>query len=126
MSLLSLALLDVFPIQMWRRSRRASHNDHLKHVLGDLRDKGRQVLTLLVRGPELREEVKAKLIAGWIFPAILWPFEADSCENPLGVRGIDANLSNKLPCIHCDSHEKAFDLDRVANAGHRVLPKAPG
>lgn len=116
---LTRACLPGYPVSAWRATRVANFAAFAE-ALGEL--PGLQLLapasgavayvaTLCFDAPERREEVRARLIAARIYPAVLWPLEEAVVEIP----NADVELSRRILSLHCDQRYEASDLHRVAH-----------
>jgi hypothetical protein len=113
------ALLARFPRARWRRARARNHAALRRHLegLGWAR-----VLLPARRGavpfscvleldsPARRERLRGALVAGRVYPAVLWPLE----QPVLPVGGESLSLSRRLLSLHCDARYGSPDLARVA------------
>lgn len=83
----------------------------------------REPLALIVRTAtgELRERLRAGLIARRIYPAVLWPIATP--PEPW-LRPEDVDFSRRTLALHIDGRYTAQDVERVAGAVHHILHSA--
>jgi hypothetical protein len=113
-------LMRTFPTEAWRRRRRENY-DVLATTLEGLRGatvlKAREnrscpfCVGIVLDSAERRKVVRERLIAGRVYPAVLWPMEAPGTP---GVRACDVDLSRRMLALHCDMRYDAGDMQRVA------------
>jgi len=127
MSAVARALLDTFPLDRWRETRRENHAA-FSRALGTLP----RVKLVTDRAPRTpfaavllfdragdRDAVRAALIERRIYPAVLWPIDAGRVS---GVPDEHVALSKRLLCLHCDHRYGPRELERVALAVREVMP----
>lgn len=121
MSATSRDILQNVPVISWRAQRLANY-DVLASELSKLPEVGLMLLKpaehcvpyaacLVMDRPEDRARLAAKLISSSIYPAVLWPIAQDRIK---GVGHREADLANRILCIHCDHRYSAEDMVRVA------------
>jgi hypothetical protein len=120
MSPVSRAFLDVLPAPAWRAVR-ASNHDAFASALAEL--PGARLLTSTSGGrvpyaavlcfddPAKRDAVRSRLVEQRIYPAVLWPIDADRAP---GIPPAHVELSRRILCIHCDHRYGPSDMERVA------------
>lgn len=77
--------------------------------------------TLLFDSEGLREQVRARLIAERIYPAVLWP-----CGDERGSTAADhaASISSRLLTIHCDFRYGVDAMTQVAHTAAAIICEA--
>jgi hypothetical protein len=127
MSSWSAALLDAFPIERWRRQKRENF-DAFRDAITDV--PGLQVLQpnspdtipfsaiVLFTSREVRDRVRAGLIAERIYPAVLWQMDTPAVDGiPDGCRA----LAGTHLSFHCDFRYGSEDMLRVASIVMRMV-----
>ncbi len=121
MSEVSRSVIGSFPLEAWRRARRANAamlRPWLASVAGlrliapveaGLAPFG--VVTVLETAA-LRERVRARLLEARVYPAVLWPLE----RTVVPVRSAARDLSRRILVLHCDGRYDRDDMRRVGEA----------
>jgi hypothetical protein len=119
----SRALLASFPVDAWRRVRAANHETldtaiaglGWGRILGPPGPGGAPFsAALVVDSPERRERVRAHLIEGRIYPAVLWPLDTPVVE--VGAEARD--LGRRILSIPCDARYVTADMERIGEVLH--------
>ena len=123
MSEIARALLGTFPASAWAAIRAGNHHVFGKSLgtvagirqMSIAEGTGRTpfVIVLVADTAELRERVRAKLVAQKVYPAVLWPI--DGVRFP-GTPEAHVDLSRRILCLHCDHRYEAEEMVRVAEA----------
>ena len=117
-------LLQVFPVDSWRETRRINHRN-LSNELDDipwlsilgninLHDRCPFSLVMLIDTVERRNFIFAELINSGIYPAILWPLEQSIITD---IPGKYIDLSRRILSIHCDMR---YDLSDMKYVGKQI------
>ena len=115
----SLAILRAMPVDAWRERRRSNWrvlSEHLEHLgLSVLQPDSEKCtpFSLICQFSDkvTRERVRAGLIQRGVYPAVLWPMDAEDWSS----RSARA-LSERMLSIHCDMRYTARDMARVGEA----------
>jgi hypothetical protein len=127
----SAKLLDAFPSEDWWRRKGKNFGAFLE-ALGDV--PRLQVLqpasnagipfsaVVLFPSREVRDRLRAGLVAERIYPAVLWQMDSPAVEGiPDGCRDLAATHLS----IHCDFRYTREDMVRVAEALKRLMSQCP-
>ena len=121
----SKQVLATFPWRFWREQR-AKNYAVLQELL---RDCPYRVITksidvcpfsfiLFFPTRQIRDGIRAKLIARSVYPAVLWPLEASDCA----WAGEEAvNAAGRLLSIHCDGRYSTTDMEITAKLVYRAI-----
>lgn len=112
----SRARLGTIPLAGWRWARRrnlASFRDALGRPDGVSLVATPFAATLVLATPEVRDRVRAGLIAARIYPAVLWPLDHPAVHD---VPAASRALASRILSIHCDQRYGPDDMRRVAAA----------
>lgn len=120
-SAFSRARLATLPLARWRRARRrnlSSFRDALGALDGVSFVRTPFAATLVLASPELRDYVRAELIAEQIYPAVLWPLDHPAVD---AIPAAHRALASRILAIHCDQRYSPDDMRRVAAAVREAL-----
>lgn len=116
----TLSLLDTFPVEDWRRSRRTNHMAFSK-ALGDSESvrvvkPESPALTpfsgvILFDSPQIRDYVLKRLLEHKVYPAILWILDNSRFTIPYE----NLSFSMRMLSIHCDMRYNESDMIYVAH-----------
>lgn len=121
------ALLPTFPITDWRECRRRNHRVLTGAMVTIPWVRVLQPQSgwdtcpfagiLLFDAAWRRDLVREQLIAGGVYPAVLW-----SLEEPIlrGVPAADIDFSRRMLAIHCDMRYTTADMGRVASLIQKI------
>lgn len=114
-------LLDSLPWESWRRQRRRNHAvlaESLRGLAGlevlppfDHAGSCPYAVVLKFECPELRDSMRASLLARAIYPAVLWPIADRGCPELAEA----ARLAARILTLACDFRYQETDLRRVAD-----------
>ncbi len=115
------AMLPGFPLEAWRSRRRRNHallrerfvSARRVRVLEPYSEECVPFSAILVFDEAHHcEDVRRRLTAARIYPAVLWPLTTMALKLPEEA----LNLSQRLLSIHCDQRYGSEDMERVAAA----------
>jgi hypothetical protein len=122
----SAALLDVFPSEGWRRRKGENFFVFCEAAaeVPDLRvfqpdsDAVPFSAVVLFASREIRDRVRAGLIAERIYPAVLWQMDSPAVE---GISDACCTLAATHLSVHCDFRYSPEDMVRVAATLKRLM-----
>lgn len=118
----SAELITKFPVEKWRQRRRSNHRV-LSQALVDtawisVLQPAPDALVcpfsgiLVFDSSERRDQVRQRLIASRVYPAILWPLERTVVDN---IPQEHTELSRRMLSVHCDMRYSASEMEHVAS-----------